>query len=138
LKTFIPVVAVCAPIICMQINFHVAGTRRGVADRQNGVAKIRAAFDADESGVEDADNFSVQGFQRVAFKALVPPNRLKQAFGRQAVFVAQNIGRDKLGPPRGVEIFKRRKHGLNFLRRIFVKVKPPDKILNASNGGLDC
>jgi hypothetical protein len=134
LKIFIFVVAMGAPIICAQVNFHVAGTRSFIADLQNCITKIRAAFNAGKSRMKNADNFSIQSFQRVTLQSLMLPGRLQQALGWRTIFVAQNIGRDKLRPPGGVEIFRRRGHVLNFLRRMFVKVKPPDKILSASNG----
>ena len=62
LEIFIFVVAVRAPAACTQINFHVAGARTFISDLQNCVAKIRAAFEAGESGMKNADNFSVRSF----------------------------------------------------------------------------
>ena len=59
LEIFIFVVSVRAPAGGTQINFHVAGARRGVPDLQDGVAKVRAALDAGEAGMKNADDFSV-------------------------------------------------------------------------------
>ena len=88
--------------------------------------------------MKNADNFSIGGFELVAAEALMLPDGLEQTLGWRTVFVVQNIGRDELRPPNGVEIFKWRKHFPNFLRLRVVKVKPPDKILNASNVNIDC
>ena len=113
------------PAIGAQVNFHVAGTRRFVPDLQNGVAKIRPAFDADESGVKNADGVAVGGFEPVALQPLMLPDGLEQAFGRQSVVVMQLGGRRELRPPDGVEIFGCREHFMKFLRIRCVKVKQP-------------
>ena len=106
MKIFIPVVAVRAPAARAQINFHVAGTRRGAANLQDGVAKIGAAFEAGKSGVKNADAFSIGGFQLTALEPLVLPDCLQQAFGRK-MLVAQKICGDRLRAPDGVKIFAR-------------------------------
>jgi hypothetical protein len=105
LKIFIFVVAMGAPAGGTQINFHVAGTRRRVINLQNRVAKIRAAFDSDESWMKHADRFSVSGFKLVAPQPLMLPDGLKQTFGWRTVFVAQYIRCGELRPPGGIEIF---------------------------------
>ena len=119
LEIFILVVAVRAPAARTQINFHVAGARRIIADLQNGVAKIRAAFEAGKAGMKNADDFSAGSFQLAAFEPLVLPNGLKQAFGRE-IFVAQKICGGDLRTPLRVEIFRGRSHLkllLRFCRR---------------------
>jgi hypothetical protein len=125
LKAFICVVPVRTPTGGTQVNFHVAGARGVVADLDDRATKIRAAFDADESGMKNADNFSVGGFKPVAAEPLVLPDSLEEALGRQSVLVVQNLACGGLSPPGGIEIFGWRKHVPNFLRFQFVKVKSP-------------
>ena len=62
LKIFIFVMPVRAPAAGAQINFNVTGTRTFISDLQNGVAKIRPAFETGKSGVKNADGFSAGGF----------------------------------------------------------------------------
>jgi hypothetical protein len=118
----------------VQINFHVTGARRGIANLNDRALKIRAAFDTDKSGMKNADGVSGVGFEPVAFDALMLPGGLKQAFGGRTAFLVQDIGRGKLRPPQGVKMMGWRKHFSKCLRLRFVKVKPPDEILNATNG----
>jgi len=77
LKIFIPVVAVCAPAVSLQINFYVAGNGLLIFKLQNRAAEIRPAFDADETGMKNADNFSISRFELVATKALMLPDGLQ-------------------------------------------------------------
>ena len=77
LKIFIPVVAVRAPAAGLQINFHVAGNGLFIFKLQNCAAKIRAAFDADKTGMKNADSFSVGRFELVAAQALMLPDGLQ-------------------------------------------------------------
>jgi hypothetical protein len=98
-----------APAARAQINFHITGTRRFVADLQNGIAKIRAAFEAGEPGVKNADRFSAAGFQFTALQPLMLPDSLKQEFGRK-MFVAQKVCGGGLLTPLGVKIFRWRDH----------------------------
>jgi hypothetical protein len=121
----------------MQINFHVAGTRRLVADLQNGVAKIRPAFDADKTGMKNADAFSINRFQPVAAQALVLPNGLQQALGGKIIFVAQRV-RAGSGAPAGVKIVGQGKHLRCFCSDFFAKSSAPLEILNASKDGFAC
>jgi len=88
----------------MQINFHVTGARRGIANLNERAFKIRAAFDTDKSGVKNADRAPGIGFELVALDALMLPDGLKQTLGRRTVFIVQHIGCDKLHPPHGVKI----------------------------------
>ena len=138
LEIQVAVVTVRAPAAGAKVNFHVAGTRRTVADLNDCAPKIRPAFDADETGVENADRDSAGGFQLVALEPLMLPGGLKQAFGRQVVFIAQNIGRDVTAAPGRIEIFRRRKHFPDFLRPKRDKVKPMNLTRSASNGRWAC
>ena len=115
--------AVGAPAAGAQINFHVAGARRVIADLNDRAAKIRPAFDADEAGMKNADGFSVGGLEPVAPQPLVPPDGLEQPLGG-GIFVAQNIPRPGARAPVGVKIFGRRKHCGLLLRQRLSKVKP--------------
>ncbi|HTA95553.1 MAG TPA: hypothetical protein VK769_05455, partial [Verrucomicrobiae bacterium] len=138
LEIFIFVMAMGMPAGGTQINFHIAGTRRHVINLQDCVAKIRPAFDTDKSRMKHADRFPVGSFKLVAPQSLMLPDGLEQTLGWRTVFVVQHIGCGELRPPGGVEIFGWRKHFLKFLRLRFMKVKPPDIILNATNGGMGC
>ena len=93
LESRIAVVAVRVPAAGAQINFHVAGARRVVADLNDRAAKIRPAFGAGEAGMKNADGLSVGGFELVAAQALMLPDGLEQTFGRRIIFVAQDIRR---------------------------------------------
>jgi hypothetical protein len=66
LEIFIFIVAVRAPAAGLQVNFYVTRTRHGGADLKNCAAKIRAALDADESGVNNANNSSIGCFELLA------------------------------------------------------------------------
>jgi hypothetical protein len=133
-KIRVAVVTVGAPAANAQVNFHVTGTRRGVADLNDRAAKIRPAFDADKTGMQNANGFSIGGLEPVTLQPLVAPDGLEQAFRRRIIFVAQDIPRTKARAPVGVKIFRRRKHCGLLLRRWHGKVKPTGVILNAPNG----
>jgi len=109
-KTRVAVVAVRAPAVAVQVNFHVAGTRRSVADLDDGAAKIRAAFGAGEPGMEHADGFPVRCLQLVAPQPLMPPDGLEQPLGGPFSFIAQDAGDATPGAPAGIKIFGRCKH----------------------------
>jgi hypothetical protein len=136
LKRGIAVVTVGAPAAGAQINFHVTGTRRGVADLNDRAAKIRPAFDADKTGVQNPNGSAIGSLKPVALQPLVAPDGLEQAFRRRVIFVAQDIPGVKARAPVGVKIFGRRGHCGLFLRLRLSKVKPARKNLTASNGGL--
>jgi hypothetical protein len=131
----IAVVTVGAPAGGAQVNFHVAGTRRGVADLNDRAAKIRPAFDADKTGMQNADGFAIGGLEPVALQPLVAPDGLEQAFRRRIIFVAQDMRRAKARAPVGVKIFSGRRHCGLLLRPRLSKVKPARIILNAASGG---
>src|SRR5450631_4441695 len=84
-KVGIAVMPVRVPAGGTQINLHVAGARRLVADLNHRATKIRAAFKADKSGMKYPDNFSVGGFEPVTPQALVLPDGLEQAFGGRLI-----------------------------------------------------
>ena len=126
---------VSTPAANAQVNFHVAGTRRGVADLNDRAAKIRPAFDADKTGMQNPDGFSIGSLELVALQPLVVPDGLEQAFRRRSIFVAQDMRRAEARAPVGVKIFNGRRHCGLLLRLRLSKVKPARIILNASNGG---
>jgi hypothetical protein len=101
----IAVVAVRVPAVAVQINFHVAGARRFAADLDDRAAKIRPTLGADETGMQHADSFPVRGFQLVTPQPLMPPDSLEQTFGREPVFIAQNVRGAALVAPDGVKTF---------------------------------
>jgi hypothetical protein len=127
LKISIFVVAVRVPVVRPQINFHIAGMRRVIADLQKRVAKIRPAFVAGEAGMKDPDDSSVRSFQFAALEPLMLPNGLQQAFGRE-LFIAQKVCGDGLRAPLRIEILCRRSHLKLLLRFCGRKVKFVTKI----------
>ena len=130
----VAVVTMGAPAGGAQVNFHVAGTRRGVADLNDRAAKIRPAFDADKTGVQNADGSAIGSLKPVALQPLVAPDGLEQAFRRRIIFVAQDISRAKARAPVGVKIFSGRRHCGLLLRLRLSKVKPARIILSAFTG----
>jgi hypothetical protein len=135
LKIRIAVVTVGVPAGSAQVNFHVTGTRRGVADLNHRAAKIRPAFDADKTGVQNADGSAIGSLKPVALQPLVAPDGLEQAFRRRIIFVAQDISRAKARAPVGVKIFSGQRHCGLLLRSRLSKVKSAGKILTAASGG---
>jgi hypothetical protein len=135
LKRGIAVVTVGVPAAGAQVNLHVAGTRRGVANLNDRAAKIRPAFDTHKTGVQNADGSAIGGLEPVALQPLVPPDGLEQAFRRRIIFVVQNLHLAKARAPIGVKIVRRRKHCGLLLRLWLSKVKLARIILTASSGG---
>ena len=134
-KCRVAVVTVGAPAAGAQVNFHIAGTRRGVANLNDRAAKIRSALNADKTGMQNPDGFSVGSLEPVALQPLVAPDGLEQAFRRRGVFVAQDMHQAKARAPVGVKIFSRRRHCGLLLRLRLSKVKPARTILSATSGG---
>ncbi len=134
-KIQVAVVTVGAPASGAQVNFHVAGTRRGGADLDDRAAKIRPAFNADKTGMQNADGPAIGGLEPVALQPLVAPDGLEQAFRRRIIFVAQDICHAEARAPVGVKIFSRRRHCGLLLRLRLSKVKLARTILTASNSG---
>jgi hypothetical protein len=102
----VAVVTVCAPAAGAKVNFHVAGTRRTVADLNDRAPKIRPAFDAGKTGMQNANGSSIRSFELVAAQALMPPNGLEQALGWNVVCIAQKTGRAGRHSPNGIKFFK--------------------------------
>jgi hypothetical protein len=98
-------------------------------------AKIRPAFDADKSGMQNADGSAIGRLKPVALQPLVAPDGLEQAFRRRIIFVAQDISRAKARAPVGVKIFSGQRHCGLLLRSRLSKVKSAGKILTAASGG---
>ena len=133
LKCGIAVVPVGMPAGRAQVNFHVAGTRRGVADLNDRAAKIRPAFDAHKAGMQNADGPAIGRLEPVAAEALMTPDGLEQAFRRRGIFVAQDVQPVCARAPVGVKIIGRQRHCGLLLRLCLSKVKPARIILNAAN-----
>ena len=109
-EVHIAVVAVCAPAIGAQINFHVAGTRRTVANLNDCILKIRPAFGADKTGMKNTNGFSIRSFEPVTAQVLMLPNGLEQALGWQLVCIMQTSCLAGRNSPGGIKIFKYRRH----------------------------
>lgn len=134
LKRGITIVTVGAPAGGAQVNFHVAGTRCGVADLNDGAAKIRSALNADKTGMQNPDGFAVGGLKPVALQSLVAPDGLEQAFRRRTIFIMQDLRRAQARAPVGVKIVSGRRHCGLLLRLRLSKVKLARIILTAANG----
>ena len=106
----IAVVAVRAPAICAQINFHVAGTWRTVTNLNNRTLKIRPAFGADKTGVKNANGFPIRSFEPVTAQALMLPNGLEQTLGWHTICIMQKACLAGKHSPGGIKIFKWRRH----------------------------
>jgi hypothetical protein len=104
-EVWILVMAMRAPALAAQIDLHVAGARRIIADLDQRAVKIRAAFYADKAGMENADRPSVIRFKPVAPQPLMLPNGLEEPF-RGEIFIAQKVFSAALCPPGGIEIFQ--------------------------------
>ena len=109
-EIWIAVVPMRVPATGAQIYFHIARTRRVGADLNHRAAKIRPAPGTGETGVKNANGPSLRSFEPVTAQALMQPDGLKQAFGRQVIFVAQDVHRTQPGAPQGIKILSRRKH----------------------------
>jgi len=118
-----------------QVDFHIAGTGCGITDLNDRIAKIRPAFNAHKTGMQNADGPAISGVELVTAQALVAPDGLQQTFRRRTVFIAQDAGCRQAGTPSGVKIIDQRRHCGLLLRRSLSKVKPARIILIASNGG---
>ena len=130
LEIRVAVVTVGAPAGGAQVNFHIAGTGRGVADLNDRAAKIRPAFDADKPGMQNPDGSAIGGLEPVALQPLMTPDGLEQAFRRRIIFIAQDLRRAEARAPVGVKIFSRRRHCGLLLRLRLSKVKPARVILS--------
>ena len=135
LKRGIAVVTVGAPAAGAQVNFHVAGTGRGVTDLNDRAAKIRPAFNADKTGMQNPDGSAIGGLEPVALQSLVAPDGLEQAFRRGIIFIVQDLPRAGTRAPVGIKIFSGRRHCGLLLRPRLSKVKPARIILSAFAGG---
>ena len=89
--------AVRVPAAGAQINLHVAGTRRVIADLNDRAAKIRPAFDADETGMQNADGLSVRRFAAGRAGGADAARRPAAGVRRGIIFVAQNSPRRGIG-----------------------------------------
>ena len=110
LEIRVAVVTVGVPTADAQVNFHITGTRRIVANLNDGAAKIRPAFDAGKTGMQNVNSFSIRSFEPVTAQALMPPNGLEQTLGWYIVCIAQKICRAGRFAPNGIKIFKWRRH----------------------------
>ena len=109
-ELWVAVVTMGVPAARPQIHLHVAGTRRGVADLNDRAAKIRPAFDADKTGMQNPDGFAIGGLEPVALQPLVAPDGLEQALRRRFIFIVQDGRRAKVRAPVGVKIVSWRRH----------------------------
>jgi len=92
--------AVRMPAARMQIDFHVPTPRGFVPQLHERIPKIRAAFQAHETWVQDAHGQAVQSGELIPQQTLVLPHGLQQAFGRRILAVAQ----ERDGPASDAEL----------------------------------
>ena len=104
LEIGVAVVTMRMPAARTQINFHVTGTRRIVADLNDDALKIRPAFGAGKTGVKNTDGFPIRSFEPVTAQALMLPNGLEKALGRHAVCIVQKICLAGRHSPGGIKI----------------------------------
>jgi hypothetical protein len=131
----VAVVTVGAPAARAQVNLHITGTWYGIANLNDRTAKIRSAFNADKTGMQNPDESAIGRLEAVALQPLVAPDGLEQAFRRRSIFIVQDLRRAQTRAPVGVKIFSRRRHCGLLLRPRLSKVKPAHIILNAADGG---
>jgi len=98
--------AMRAPAIGAQIDFHITGTRRIIADLNDCILKIRPTFDADKTGMKNTDGFPIRSFEPVAAQVLMLPDGLEQALGWQLVCIMQKSCLAWKNSPGGIKIFK--------------------------------
>ena len=91
-----------APAGGVDVHFDVAADGRGVAELNDGAAKIGAAFAVEETGVEDADGLAVGEGEPVAAEALVLPDGLQEVFGRRVALLVQQGNDAAVQTPLGV------------------------------------
>jgi hypothetical protein len=139
LEIGIAVMPVCTPVAGVQINFHVARTRRVLADLDYRPRKIRSPLGIGETRMENSNSFSVRGFEPVPTQALMEPDGLKQALGGEVVFVAQGIHGAGARAPAGIEVPGRRRHlEIAFAPAMAQSQVSAQKKSNASYAGFAC
>ena len=100
------VVAVGAPAAGLQIDLHIAGNRWFIFKLEDGAAKIRSAFGAGKTGMEDAEIPAIGRLQLIAPNPLVLPDGLQQFFRRHGTGVAEEVYGAAALAPDGVKIFR--------------------------------
>ena len=135
----VPVVPVRAPTRSAQINFHITGARRVVANLNHRVIKIRSAFGAGKAGMKNPDLLPIRRPELIPFQALMQPDGLKQALGREVILIVQEVQRPQSGAPAGVEVLGRRRHlEIAFAPVMAQSQADTQKKLNAAYGRLAC
>ena len=132
------IMAMHVPAGGTQVDFDIADKGRFIAQLQHRAAKIRAAFDADKTGMKNSDAPAIGGLELIAPEALVLPDGLQQPLGRPAIFLAQRADVAAAFAPPGVEIFGGRLHPEKLLRRHRCEVKPAKIFLNATKPDFAC
>ena len=113
-----------APAVGTQVNFHITGSGRLLADLNYGPPKIRPALQIAEPGMKHADDLPVQRLELPALKALMLPDRLEQSLGWQIGGIPQTHRLSLTRTPLGIEADGGKGHLGLLLRWCFRKVKP--------------
>lgn len=103
----VPIVAVAVPRGWNDVHFDIAGLRRFAGELDDGVTKIRPGLAIQKAGMKYANDAAIGNTERITPQPLMPPNGLKQPFGRRAGVVQH--GRT-IRPPRRVKIVLLRAH----------------------------
>jgi hypothetical protein len=75
----------------------------------------------------------------IPFQALMQPDGLKQALGREVILIVQEVQRPQSGAPAGVEVLGRRRHlEIAFAPVMAQSQADTQKKLNAAYGRLAC
>ena len=104
-KRRIALVPVRLPVARNPVNFHVARTRRFLAELQDGPVEIGAGGAVPKAGMEHAQRLAVEGLQLPAPQPLMQPDALQEPFrGMGGIALPQEKARLILRPPAGIEI----------------------------------
>ena len=97
--------AVRAPAARMEVHFNIAGAREVISELDDRAAEVRARLAVPESGMKNPHGLSVQGGQRLAPEALVPPDLLEEPFAGDSVRSFVKIAHaEGFRAPGGVEL----------------------------------
>src|SRR5262245_54744023 len=116
-----------APAIGAKVDLHVAGSRRPVANLNDGGAEIGSPFEIADPGMKDAEALPVQRLELRALKALMLPDGLKQSLGWRIGRIPQAQCSSLARTPFGIEASRGEGHLGLLLRWCFRKVKRREK-----------
>ena len=122
-KCRIPIVAMSRPPARPDIHLDVSRFRGVVVELYDRPPKIRSAFNAAETRMQNFDRHAVRRFQFVPQQPLMLPHRLQQIFRRALQILPQQRHDARIDAPTRVEARKNWRHTID-LRRCLSEVKP--------------